>query len=543
MYLKFYGLKREPFHITPDPFFFYLGPSHREAFAALIYAIKNKKGFVAITGEVGLGKTTVIRTFLQQYKKQKNLKVLFIFNTKLSFKNLLKLILLELGIEKEKLQSLTYNTDEDFEVEAIQLLYHNLIEDYKKGINVVLILDEAQNLPIATLEKLRLISNLETDRNKLIQIFLIGQPELDKKLSLKNLRQLTQRIELRVKLTPFKKGEVAKYIDYRLKKAGYAGPQLFTKGAIKKICKYSNGIPRKINVICDNALINGFSLDKKKIDTRIIKEVCQELYDKDNIFSIKKIIYIIIFLVIFSTSFYIGTHVNDLTQISLFKNNQSIITQLSKVQNNTPKIIDKSTMQNNTSLNKISVTEQKKHIYKQALYHTDNNTESYSISTQTILKKTTKEPYEDKLTKSYSNNTINTSKAIKLKNKLLTELDTRGKIIYLILDEKFPFFKKLSEVRQIVLVEMAKQTSIGGLMTFKKMLAALGRGDYNAASKHMLYSTWYERVGLKAYELAKIMKTNNMKLLIDWINKYRIENHSKQDTSNSSTPSPEKTPQ
>lgn len=247
MYLNFFNLKREPFHISPDPYFFYLGPTHREALAALIYAVKNKKGFVSITGEVGLGKTTVVRTFLSHFKDNHRQKVILIFNTKLNFKNLLKLILLELGFEKQKLIELENNTsdDEGFELEGVGLLYDYLIDRYKRGINVVLILDEAQNLPVDTLEKLRLISNLETEKNKLIQFFLIGQPELDKKLALKDLRQLKQRIELRIKLKKLNKKEIKQYIDFRLKKAGHSGDYIFSKFALKKIKEYSQGIPRK----------------------------------------------------------------------------------------------------------------------------------------------------------------------------------------------------------------------------------------------------------------------------------------------------------
>ncbi|WP_459889814.1 AAA family ATPase, partial [Desulfothermus okinawensis] len=526
MYLEFFGLKREPFHISPDPYFFYFGPTHKEAYAALIYAIRNRKGFVAITGEVGLGKTTVVRTFLNHFKDQHKLKIILIFNTKLSFKNLLKLILLELGFNKQNLLEIERNSpdDESFEVESVELLYNYLIEQYRRGINVVLILDEAQNLPVITLEKLRLISNLETEKNKLIQIFLIGQPELDKKLSLKSLRQLKQRIELRVKLKELNKKEVGKYIDFRLKKAGYVGKNIFTKSAIRKIYKYSNGIPRKINIICDNALITAFGQDKKKIGPRIIKEVGKELYSDERKSKFSKLSYTLIFCIIFLVSFYFGTRLNEIKPyLPLVKNtykkpNKSKFPIQDKVfplSNTKQKVIIGNTLLNNTNQGLKVPPQEKSDIMPSTKNNKGSAPNNKTVTNRkSLISNKTEKVQQDLATKkeklSLINNNGNEPKKTNfLKNTLIEKLDTSGKIVYLILQEKLPFFKRLSNVRQIVLVEMAKQTSIKGLFSFKNMLSALENGDYNLAARHMLYSNWYKRVGENAIMLSEIMKNNN----------------------------------
>ncbi|MHC4183590.1 MAG: ExeA family protein, partial [Planctomycetota bacterium] len=191
MYLNFYQLKKEPFNVTPDPAFLFLSAGHKEALASIVYAVENRKGFLAITGEVGLGKTTILRSYLKDIDLQR-LKINYIFNANVSFKGLLKTIYEELGIHPE--------TDDTFEMVNRLLLV--LIEEYKKGHNIVLIIDEAQNMPFETLENLRMLSNLETSTDKLIQILLIGQPEFEKMLDQSNLRQLKQRITIRTTLSP-----------------------------------------------------------------------------------------------------------------------------------------------------------------------------------------------------------------------------------------------------------------------------------------------------------------------------------------------------
>ncbi|GAB6162447.1 hypothetical protein JCM12298_16060 [Desulfothermus naphthae] len=547
MYLGFYGLKREPFHISPDPYFFYFAPTHKEAYAALVYAIRNRKGFVAITGEVGLGKTTIIRTFLNHFKSQHKLKIVLIFNTKLSFKNILKLILLDLGFDKKQILEIENRAhdEESFEVEAVELLYDYLIEQYKRGINVVLILDEAQNLPIITLEKLRLISNLETDKNKLIQIVLIGQPELDKKLSQKSLRQLRQRIELKIKLKELNKKEVEKYIAYRLKKAGYSGENIFTKSAIKKIYKYSKGIPRKINIICDNALITGFAKDKRKIGPKIIKEVCKELYSDERNTKSNKLFYGVIFCVMFLMSFYFGTHFSNI-DLSFLSNLNSYREQIKKknfqekkdillskstkksIEN--PKILQHGNPHTNRHTDNISqIIGAKVKTERTVMTNSKNsstNKTTIKIDDKDSYSKSPDRPNRSQMKKNKISGSYNiiekkeqTSASIIFKNNLIQKLDTSGKIIYLILQERIPFFNDLSDVRQIVLVEMAKQTSIPGLFSFKKMLSALKQKNYELAARHMLYSNWFARVGEKAVILAEIMKNNDKTALIKWLDK------------------------
>lgn len=540
MYLDFYGLKREPFHISPDPYLFYFGPTHKEAYAALVYAIRNRKGFVAITGEVGLGKTTIIRTFLNHFKTQHNLKILLIFNTNLSFKNILKLILLELGIDKKEIREIENRAqdEESFEVEAVELLYDYLINQYRRGINVVLILDEAQNLPVITLEKLRLISNLETDKNKLIQIVLIGQPELDKKLSQKSLRQLKQRIELKVKLKELNKKEVGKYIAYRLKKAGHSGENIFTTSAIKKIYKYSKGIPRKINIICDNALITGFAKDKKKIGPKIIKEVCKELYNDEKNSKFNKLSYGFIFCTIFLISFYFGTHLNNIN-IPFSSNKNSYYGQVKQIKLPKKEIIvlsnsikSKKMLQNitstttnntkediyiDTTIEKKVITNDKNDSFNKTIIKT-NRSDFYSKPPDSPKQYQMQEK-ELSISKNVTEPKEQTPTSNILENKLIKKLDTSGKIIYLILQEKLPFFNELSDVRQIVLVEMARQTSIPGLFSFKKMLAALSQKNYYLAAKHMLRSNWHTRVGEQAVPLSEIMKNNDKAALIKWLDK------------------------
>ena len=289
MYLSHFNLKREPFHITPDPYFFYLSPSHKEAFASMIYGLKNKKGFVAVIGEVGLGKTTVLRAFLEQYGQKTKIKTIFVFNSNVSFKGLLKIIYAELGYplpgrgEMWETSELLFQyaeegpetSDEIFEL--VQHLHAHLIKEFEDKTNVILIIDEAQNMPVQTLENLRMLSNLETATDKLLQIFLIGQPELERTLNKKELRQLKQRIAIRAILKPLSEKESLDYIQHRLKKAGAEGTEIFTRAALKTIAKLAQGTPRKINILCDNALITGFGYGKSSINAKIIKEVNEDL--------------------------------------------------------------------------------------------------------------------------------------------------------------------------------------------------------------------------------------------------------------------------
>jgi general secretion pathway protein A len=255
-------LKKEPFHTTPDPEFLFLSPSHKQALGSIIYGVKNRKGFVVITGEVGVGKTTIVRSYLEGVAKQKT-KVIYIFNTNVTFKNLLKTIYKELGLDPKTGDI----------VEMLNDLYQILMEEYKQGNTVLLIADEAQNMPIETLENLRMLSNLETSKDKLLQIVLVGQYEFEEILNLFELRQLKQRVVIHSTIVPFTRKESLDYIQHRLDKAALNGSPVFTKGAMKRIIKEAKGIPRVLNILCDNALITGFGYKKRPVNAKIVDEV------------------------------------------------------------------------------------------------------------------------------------------------------------------------------------------------------------------------------------------------------------------------------
>ena len=267
MYRKFFGFSEKPFEVTPDPRFLYLSPAHQEMLASLIYGIRERRGFITIVGEVGTGKTTLLNTVLDRLDE--NTKVAFIFNTDITFMQMLIMALVDLGAasSKEKLSK----------VEALTRLNNFTIQQLAKGINVVLIVDEAQNLDLRTMESMRLLSNLETRKHKLVQIILSGQPELDTKLSQPELRQLAQRISLKRYITPLNEKETYEYIQHRLAIAGYKGPSLFSRKAKQLIWEYSGGVPRKINILCDNAFLIGYGLRNKKINEPVMKEAINDL--------------------------------------------------------------------------------------------------------------------------------------------------------------------------------------------------------------------------------------------------------------------------
>ena len=267
MYLDFYKLKKNPFHITPDPEFLFLSASHKEASAALIYGIEERKGFIAITGEIGVGKTTILRAYLEGADREK-LKVVYIFNAVLSFESLLKQIFNELGLVAEQGAGVP---------ELVNQLHRFLIEEYKNDRNVALIIDEAQNMPVETLENLRMLSNLETSKDKLVQIVMVGQPEFERKLELTELRQLKQRIAIRCLIKPLTKEESLAYIQHRLMKGSAFHNQVFTKRAMKRIVDEARGFPRLINIICDNVLITGFGYQCNPATEKIVKEVISDL--------------------------------------------------------------------------------------------------------------------------------------------------------------------------------------------------------------------------------------------------------------------------
>ncbi len=264
MYEKFYGLTDKPFNMTPDSKFFYPSAKHEEALNCLLLAISERNGFVVITGEIGSGKTTVCRTLIN--KLDQTTKIALVLNTHLGKKELLTTILEDLEIEYRSTSK----------THLLSALNKYLIEQASKDVNVVVIIDEAQNLTPAVLEEVRMLSNLETETEKLIQIILLGQPELKKKLSLPKLEQFRQRVVFHYHLEPLNKEESGEYIKHRLKKAGNTAGDIFEEGAIDEIYKHSRGIPRLINVMCHNALITGLVYETKKITSKIALEAIGE---------------------------------------------------------------------------------------------------------------------------------------------------------------------------------------------------------------------------------------------------------------------------
>ena len=265
MYKKFYSLREKPFEITPDPRFLFLSENHKEALAHLTYAVKEKKGFTVITGEVGTGKTTLIQTLLSRLDG--NTKTAYIFNPKLGSNDFLQYICEDLGLKGQKRSKGQY----------IALLHHFLMACYARNENVVLIIDEAHTLNPTLLEEVRLLTNLETPKSKLLQVILMGQPELDDILDRSEFRQLKQRVSLRYYMQPLNKEETKEYIKKRLRIAGTSDTSIFTSKALHRIYKYSKGIPRLINIVCDNALLTGYATDQKVIGKSIVREVIKHL--------------------------------------------------------------------------------------------------------------------------------------------------------------------------------------------------------------------------------------------------------------------------
>jgi general secretion pathway protein A len=266
MYENFYKLTKSPFRITPDPEFLYLSPSHKEAVASIVYGVNQRKGFIVVVGEVGLGKTTILRRYLARCDSTR-LSTAYIFNANVAFKDLLDTIYRELGIADKP----------DDVAGMVSRLHHVVIEEYRQRRNVVIVIDEAQNMPIETLENLRVLSNLESSTDKLIQIVLLGQPEFADRLELRELRQLKQRVAVRCTLTPFTDTESQAYIEHRLSTAGSSTSALFTPGAVRAIIKHARGIPRMLNVVCDCALVTGLGYRKKPVTAAIVREVIGDL--------------------------------------------------------------------------------------------------------------------------------------------------------------------------------------------------------------------------------------------------------------------------
>src|SRR5947199_3523982 len=265
MYTSYFGFRESPFSVTPDPRFFYINSLYKEALAILHYGIEAKKGFNVITGEVGTGKTTLLRKLMRNLEG--TIHSVFMFNTHVNFDELLQLILRDVGLSAQEKDRLT----------MVEELNDYLIEQLKKGHIVPLLIDEAQNLSDEALEGLRLLSNLETDREKLLQIVLMGQPELNAKLDKPSLRQLKQRIAIQCAIAPLEEDEIGSYINFRLRVAGYEGKDLFDREALQNIAFYSKGIPRLINILCDNALLIAFAASRKTVSAHMIREVAGDL--------------------------------------------------------------------------------------------------------------------------------------------------------------------------------------------------------------------------------------------------------------------------
>ncbi len=267
MYEAYYNLRENPFGTTPDPRFLYKSKAHREALAYLAYGIFRKKGFLALTGEVGIGKTTVARAFVQTF--QPCLEVAFIVNTKVTFQELLYMLLSDFGIEIRN----------DSKVAMLTTLNEFLIERFADNQNPLLIIDEAQNLSPEILEELRMLSNLETDEQKLIQIVLVGQPELTTLLQREDMRQLRQRIPGVFNMQLLSRDEVLRYIRYRLAVAGLGnGHLVFSDDAVDAIHFHSSGIPRLINLLCDRVLLRGYLQKSRAVERQMVEGCVHELY-------------------------------------------------------------------------------------------------------------------------------------------------------------------------------------------------------------------------------------------------------------------------
>ncbi len=265
MYKKFFGLRENPFNVNPDPRFLFNTRHTDEAFAVLTYGIQARKGFITLTGEVGTGKTTLLNKLLD-WLHQENLATAFVFNSRLNVTQFLDFMMADFGIPCDiKLKS-----------QVLIRLNQWLLERYRAGETAVLIVDEAQNLSPQVLEEIRLLTNLETATEKLLQIVLSGQPELDHKLSQPGLRQLRQRITLRCKTYPLTLEETTGYIHERLRVAGADGHPVFTAEATDALHRYSRGIPRVINMLCEHALISAFVDQKRPVAAATIDEVARE---------------------------------------------------------------------------------------------------------------------------------------------------------------------------------------------------------------------------------------------------------------------------
>jgi len=266
IYNPYFGFSENPFNISPDPEFLYRSPQHEEALANLIYGVRSRKGFIVLTGEVGTGKTTMLEC-LRDYLDTMRTEFAFIFNSRLTPDQFFEMMAFDFDLECDRKSK----TDVLFALNSL------LIKQAEKGRTCVLLVDEAHNLEWDVLEEIRLLGNLENRGGKLLQIILAGQPELDRKLDAPNLRQLKQRIVLRCNLNPLEPDEAVAYIETRMARAGMPDQTVFSPELLEEIYKRARGIPRVINLICDNLLVTAFAMERKTGTVEMLDEVCQDL--------------------------------------------------------------------------------------------------------------------------------------------------------------------------------------------------------------------------------------------------------------------------
>jgi len=266
MYNAYFGFKESPFNLSPDPSFLYRSPQHEEALANLIYGVQSRKGFIVLTGEVGTGKTTMLQC-LRDYLENQRIEFAFLFNSRVNVEQFFEMIAYDLNLRCPRTSK----------TEVLFALNNLLVQQANSGRTTALIVDEAHNLSWDLLEEIRLLGNLETRRGKLLQIILAGQPELDRKLDAPDMRQLKQRIVLRCHLRPLEESEAIEYILTRMQRAGMPNQTVFPADVLSEIYLRSQGIPRVINALCDNLLLNCFALEQRVATLEMLDEVCSDM--------------------------------------------------------------------------------------------------------------------------------------------------------------------------------------------------------------------------------------------------------------------------
>jgi general secretion pathway protein A len=266
MYNAFFGFKESPFNLSPDPSFLYRSPQHEEALANLIYGVQSRKGFIVLTGEVGTGKTTMLQC-LRDFLESQRIEFAYLFNSRLNVEQFFEMIAYDLNLRCPRTSK----------TEVLFALNNLLIQQSNSGRTTVLIVDESHNLSWEVMEEIRLLGNLETRRGKLLQIILAGQPELDRKLDAPDMRQLKQRIVLRCHLEPLEESEAIEYILARMSRAGMPNQTVFSDGLLSEIYLRAQGIPRIINALCDNLLLNCFAMELRAATIEMLDEVCTDM--------------------------------------------------------------------------------------------------------------------------------------------------------------------------------------------------------------------------------------------------------------------------